>query len=108
MGIYKDWQIHTKTSFRPIQLQESWSGPHTNPTPSNNHGRRSWGAVAKFLQNLPFLPQILAFLCLKPPDVPVSPHTFKFTPPAMITTYINKVFLSLTFPLVLFLSTTSN
>ena len=38
---------------------------------------------AKFLQNLPFLPQILAFLCLQPPHVPVSPHTFKFTPPSM-------------------------
>ena len=30
MGIYKDWQIHTKTSFRLIKLQESRSGPHTN------------------------------------------------------------------------------
>ena len=55
------------------------------------HGWRSWGAVgavappvfAKFLQNLPFLPQILAFLCLQPPHVPVSPCTFKFTPPSM-------------------------
>ena len=36
MGIYEDWQIHTKTSFRPIKLQESRSGPHTNQTPSNN------------------------------------------------------------------------
>ena len=39
--------------------------------------------LAKFLQNLPFLPQILAFLCLQPPHVPVSPCTFKFTPPSM-------------------------
>ena len=38
---------------------------------------------AKFVQNLPFLPQILAFLCLQPPHVPVSPLTFKFTPPSM-------------------------
>ena len=38
---------------------------------------------AKFLQNIPFLPQILAFLCLQPPHVPVSPRTFKFTPPSM-------------------------
>ena len=37
---------------------------------------------AKFSQNLPFLPQILAFLCLQPPHVPVSPRTFKFTPPS--------------------------
>ena len=37
MGIYEDWQIHTKTSFRPIKLQESLSGPHTNRTPSNNY-----------------------------------------------------------------------
>ena len=36
---------------------------------------RGWGGpvFAKFLQNLPFLPQILAFLCLQPPHVPVSP-----------------------------------
>ena len=39
---------------------------------------------AKFVQNLPFLPQILAFLCLQPPHVPVSPRTFKFTPPSML------------------------
>ena len=38
---------------------------------------------AKFLQNLPFLPQILAFLCLQHPHVPVSPSTFKFAPPSM-------------------------
>ena len=37
MGIYEDWQIHTKTGFRPIKLQESRSGPHTNRTPSNNY-----------------------------------------------------------------------
>ena len=47
------------------------------------------GAVAppvftKFSQNLPFLPQILAFLCQKPPHVPVSPRTFKFTPPSLV------------------------
>ena len=35
MGIYEDWQIHTKTGFRPIKLQESQSAPHTNRTPSN-------------------------------------------------------------------------
>ena len=39
---------------------------------------------AKFLENLPFLPQILGFLCLQPPHVPVSPHTFKFTLPSML------------------------
>ena len=42
---------------------------------------------AKFLQNLPFLPQALAFLCLQPPHVPVSPCTFKFTPPSMWLQY---------------------
>ena len=37
MGIYEDRQIHTtKTRFRPIKLQESQSGPHTNRTPYNN------------------------------------------------------------------------
>ena len=36
MGIYEDQQIHTKTGFRPIKLQESQSDPHTNRTPSNN------------------------------------------------------------------------
>ena len=36
MGIYEDRQIHTKTGFRPIKLQESRSGPHTDRTPSNN------------------------------------------------------------------------
>ena len=35
MGIYEDWQIHTRTGFRPIKLQESRSGPHANRTPSN-------------------------------------------------------------------------
>ena len=56
------------------------------------HGRRGQGAggcsppvFAKFLQNLPFLPQILAFLCLQPPHVPVSPRTFKFTPSSVST-----------------------
>ena len=38
---------------------------------------------AKFSQNLPFLPQILAFLCPQPPHVPVSPRAFKFTPPSV-------------------------
>ena len=37
MGIYEDRQIHTKTGFRPIKLQESRSGPHTNRTPSNKY-----------------------------------------------------------------------
>ena len=37
MGIYEDWQIHSKTGFRPIELQESRSGPHTNRTPSDNY-----------------------------------------------------------------------
>ena len=36
MGIYEDWQIHTKTGFRPIKLQESRSGPHTNRTSHDN------------------------------------------------------------------------
>ena len=36
MRIYKDWQIHMKTGSRPIKLQESGSGPHTNQTPCNN------------------------------------------------------------------------
>ena len=31
-----DWQIHTKTSFQPIKLQESWSGPRINRTLYNN------------------------------------------------------------------------
>ena len=53
------------------------------------HGRQSRGlggcsppVFAKFLQNLSLLPQILAFLCLQPPHIPVSPRTFKFTPPS--------------------------
>ena len=52
--------------------------------------RAGWGGCspppvfAKFLQNLPFLPQILAFLCLQPSHVPVSLRTFKFTPPSMM------------------------
>ena len=36
MGIYEDRQIHTKTGFRPIKLQESRSDPHTDRTASNN------------------------------------------------------------------------
>ena len=53
-----------------------------------SHGRRSPGgcippSVCQIFAKLPFLPQILAFLCLQPPHVPVSPHTFKFTPPSM-------------------------
>ena len=52
---------------------------------------------AKFLQNLPFLPQILAFLCLQPPHVPVSLRTFKFTPPSMPNVqYMRKIVLSST------------
>ena len=43
------------------------------------------GRFCQFFQNLPFLPQILAFLCLQPPHVPVSSRTFKFTPPSMST-----------------------
>ena len=35
MAIHEDWQIHIKTGFRPIELQESQSGPHTNRTPHN-------------------------------------------------------------------------
>ena len=38
---------------------------------------------AKFVENLPFLPQSLAFLCLQPPHDPVSPLTLKFTLPSM-------------------------
>ena len=34
-----------------------------------------------------FLPQILAFLCLQPPHIPVSPRTSKFTPPPMVYSY---------------------
>ena len=37
----------------------------------------------------PFLPQILAFLCLQPPHVPVSPRTFKFPPPFLILVKIS-------------------
>ena len=41
-------------------------------------GGCSLPVFAKFLQNLPSLPQILVFLCLQPPHVPVSPYAFKF------------------------------
>ena len=48
--------------------------------PVSTHGRQSWGgwgAIApsfcQIFENLPLLPQILAFLCLQPPHVPVSP-----------------------------------
>ena len=44
---------------------------------------------ATFLQNLPFLPQILAFLCLQPPHVPVSPRTLKFTPPSLFSVFLD-------------------
>ena len=37
MGIYKDRQIHTKTSSRPIKWQDSQSGPHNNRMPLNNN-----------------------------------------------------------------------
>ena len=46
-------------------------------------GGGAGGAGGGGTQNLPFLPQILAFLCLQPPHVPVSPRTFKFTPPSV-------------------------
>ena len=65
------------------------------------HGLRNRGGgaggcsppvFAKFLQNLPFLPQILTFLCLQPPHVPVSHRTFKFTPPFLpLTDHINNL-----------------
>ena len=38
MGIYEDWQIHTKTDFRPIKLQGRRSGPHINRMSYNNIG----------------------------------------------------------------------
>ena len=47
---------------RPIRGQQSWRGWGARPPP----------VFAKFVQNLPFLPQILAFLCLQRPHVPVS------------------------------------
>ena len=62
MGIYEDWQIHTKTGFRPIKLQESRSGPHTNRTPSNNT-----------LQNFTFMgttvSEIAGWIPLDPPPL---------------------------------------
>ena len=54
MGIYEDRQIHTKTGFRPIKLQESRSGPYTNRTPSNNKiyqtdkDQKTWKRVNSF------------------------------------------------------------
>ena len=36
MGIHEEWQIHTKTGFGPIKLQESRPGPHTNRMRYNN------------------------------------------------------------------------
>ena len=35
MGIYKDWQIHTKTCFQTIKSQDSQFALHTNRTSSN-------------------------------------------------------------------------
>ena len=58
MGIYEDRQIYTKTGFRPIKLQESRSGPHTDRTPSNNKSykpfqksgqKHFWGVMIPFL-----------------------------------------------------------
>ena len=58
-------------------------------------GRRSrgggWGGCSspsfcQIFAKSSFLSQILAFLCLQPPHVPVSPRTFKFTPPSMAET----------------------
>ena len=43
---------------------------------------------AKFSQNLPFLPQILAFLCLQPPHVPVSPPHFQIHSAIYVTASI--------------------
>ena len=48
-------------------------------------GSRAWGrggrlqppVFAKFLENLPFLPQILAFLCLQPPSHSSQPPHFQ-------------------------------
>ena len=37
MRIYKERQIHTKTSSRPIKMQGGWCNPHTNPTRYNNY-----------------------------------------------------------------------
>ena len=51
---------------------------------------------AKFLQNLPLLQQVLAFLCLQPqlPHVPASPRTFKFTPPSMFYNFWFKFYVA--------------
>ena len=93
-GPYRDTFWH---SLRTLKLKATTDclGNLTSEMPkaSPSHGRWSGGGglvgtvvplvFAKFLQNLPFLPQILAFLCLQPPHIPVSPRTFKFTPPSM-------------------------
>ena len=46
-----------------------------------------WGfgppVFAKFLQNLPFSPQIWSILCLQSPHFSVSPRTLKFTPTSL-------------------------
>ena len=62
---------------------------HNLPEAVIKHGRWSRGGgggagvgavapdFAKFLQNLPFLPQILAFLCLQPPHVPALSNSLR-------------------------------
>ena len=51
---------------------------------SGRTGGFSPPVFAKFLQNLPFSPQILEILCLPPPYSSDSPRTFKFTPTSLI------------------------
>ena len=56
------------------------------------------GLYPQFLQkflNHPFLPQILAVLCLQPPHFSVSPCTFKFTPTSLNSDKIFTCFLNL-------------
>ena len=96
MGVLGDlWGDTTKIlvhcGVRNKNFESQWRGQRKKNVPKDQYmGDRAMGAgglappvFAKFVQNLPFLPQILAFPCLQPPHVPVSPLTFKFTPPSM-------------------------
>ena len=77
------WCTEINQSNSPIgMVMHDFPGLRTFESIAIGYKFTSWAAepggcsppvFAKFLQNLPFLPQILAFLCLQPPHVPVSP-----------------------------------
>ena len=68
-----------QADFMPF---ESWTGVLQVPWAAELGGC-SAPSFCQIFAKSPFFASILAFLCLQPPHVPVSPRTLKFTPPSL-------------------------